>query len=179
MERSLLKELGLTDEQIEKVMAENGKDVQAEQANTAAKQSEVDVLTSQLTEANKQVQAFKDMKVDDIRAKAQEFEEKFNQSQTELKEARETAMIEKVLSTSNAHDIDVVKGLIKRDQLVFKDNSILGLDEQIASLKTEKSFLFKSEEGKKPTFSSGSGPEGDPKPTTLRDAIAAAINKGE
>lgn len=158
MKRDFLKELGLPDDQIDKIMAENGKDVQAEQDKTATKQAEVDKLSEQLTEANKQVQAFVNMNVDDIKAKAQEFEEKFNQSQAELKEARETAMIEKALSTSNAHDIDVVKGLIKRDQLVFKDGNILGLDDQINELKKSKGFLFKEEEGaSKPNFTTKAG----------------------
>ncbi len=154
-----LEEKGLTQEQIDFVMAENGKDIQAEQNKITAKQAEVDKLSAQLSEANKQVQAFKEMKVEDIKAKAEEFEAKYLKSQEELKEARENAMMDKVLGTLNAHDVDVIKGLIKKDQLVFKEDTIVGLDEQIKALRESKAFLFKDDDGdeKKPTFTSKTG----------------------
>ena len=182
MKREFLKELGLSDEQIDKIMAENGKDIQAEQDKITAKQSEVDKLSAQLSDANEQAKAFRDMNVDEIKTKAKEFEEKFNQSQAELKEARENAMMDKVLGGLNAHDVDVVKGLIKKDQLVFNDDKIVGLDEQIKALKDNKGFLFKDDDGsgeKKPTFSAKTGDPEPPKALTLADAIRQKFEKGE
>ena len=52
-----LKEKGLTQEQIDFVMAENGKDIKAEQDKITAKQSEVDKLSAQLSDANEQAKA--------------------------------------------------------------------------------------------------------------------------
>lgn len=181
MKREFLKEMGLSDDQIDKIMAENGKDIHAEQDKITAKQSEVDKLSAQLSDANEQVKAFKDMNVDEIKTKAKEFEEKFNQAQNELKEARENALMDKVLGALNAHDVDVVKGLIKRDQLVFKDDGIVGLDEQIKALKESKGFLFKDDDGgeKKPTFTSKTGDPEPPKVLTLADAIREKFEKGE
>lgn len=180
MKREFLKEMGLSDEQIDKIMAENGKDIQAEQDKITAKQNEVDKLSAQLSEADERVKAFKDMNVDEIKTKAKEFEDKFNQSQAELKEARENALIDKVLGGLNAHDVDVVKGLIKKDQLVFNDNKIVGLDEQIKALKESKGFLFKDDGGeKKPSFTSKTGDPEPPKVLTLADAIREKFEKGE
>lgn len=182
MKREFLKEMGLPDDQIDKIMAENGKDIQAEQDKITAKQSEVDKLSAQLSDANEQVKAFKDMNVDEIKTKAKEFEEKFNQSQAELKEARENALMDKVLGGLNAHDVDVVKGLIKRDQLVFKDDGIVGLDEQIKALKESKGFLFKGDDGsgeKKPIFTKKLENQEPPKALTLADAIREKFEKGE
>lgn len=184
MKREFLKELGLQDDQIDQIMDENGKDVQRVQDKLKAKEAEAEKLNEQLADANKQVQSFKDMNVDEIKAKAQEFENKYNQSQNELKEAREGALLDKAVSAYNVQDIDVVKGLIKRDQLVFKDdNSIVGLDEQMKKLQEEKAFLFKvedNEEGeKKPKFSTNNNNNGnnDPKPATLAEAVQAAFAK--
>ena len=157
MKREFLKELGIADGLIEKIMAENGKDIQVEQSKTAQKQGEIDKLSEQLSQANADVQAFKDMNVDEIKKKAQEFEDKFNQSQAELKEARENSIIEKVLSSLDVHDVDVVKSLIKREQLVFKGDGVVGLDEQINELKQNKGFLFKGDNGNSnPSFTSKS-----------------------
>lgn len=187
MKREDLKAMGLTEEQIEKVMAENGKDIQAEKDNTATKQKEVDTLNGQLKTANDDIKAFKDMNIDEIKQKSAELEKKYEESQANLKKVRENALIEKNLSAINAHDIDVVKGLLKLDELVFKDNEVIGLDAQIETLKKEKAFLFKEESGStdpqstNPKFSTekrtATGQE--EKPATLREAVAAAIGKKE
>lgn len=187
MKREDLKAMGLTDEQIEKVMAENGKDIQAEKDNTATKQKEVDTLNTQLSTANEQIKGFKDMNIDEIKQKSAEWEQKYKDTQADLKKVRENALIDKSLSSINAHDIDVVKGLLKMDSLVFKDNEVIGLDAQIEALKKDKAFLFKEEDenvdpqSTNPKFSTekrtATGQE--EKPATLREAVAAAIGKKE
>lgn len=187
MKREDLKAMGLTEEQIEKVMAENGKDIQAEKDNTATKQKEVDTLNGQLKTANDDIKAFKDMNIDEIKQKSAEWEQKYKDTQADLKKVRENALIDKSLSSINAHDVDVVKGLLKMDSLVFKDNEVIGLDAQIEALKKEKAFLFKEDGGSieqketNPKFSTekrtATGQE--EKPATLREAVAAAIGKKE
>lgn len=146
MKREHLKELGLTDEQIEKVMAENGKDVQAEQANTTAKQAEIDTLTENIKALKKDLKDFKDMNVDEIKAKSEELQTKVSDLEAELKDAREAAMLDKALSAVDTHDVDVVKNLLNRKELVFKDGEVIGLDSQIKALKNDKPYLFKEQE---------------------------------
>lgn len=148
MKREQLKELGLTDEQIEKVMAENGKDIQAEQASTAAKQAEIDTLTENIKTLNKEIKGFKDMNIDEIKAKTEELQTKVSDLEAELKDTRETAMLDKALSVVDTHDVDVVKGLLNRKELVFKDGEVIGLDSQIKTLREGKPYLFKEAEDK-------------------------------
>ena len=51
------------------------------------------------------------------------------------------------LALTDAQDVDIVESLIKKDKLVYsEDGKIVGLDEQIKSLRTEKPFLFKIKE---------------------------------
>lgn len=78
MERKFLEELGIAKETIDKVldanMAEIGKHKQAAEKLTA----ERDGLTAQLADANKAVEGFKGLDVDGIKAKAAEWEQKYN-----------------------------------------------------------------------------------------------------
>lgn len=171
-----LKEKGLTQEQIDFVMAENGKDVEAVKSDVTSKQTEIDALNSQLTDLNKEIKAFKDMNIDEVKAKVTELEGKKADLEKELKETRESALLDKALSSINTHDADVVKGLLKKDELVFKEGEVVGFDSQIENLKKEKPYLFKEDgEGdKKPQFtkSTGGGNAGEGnKPVTLTDAI--------
>lgn len=147
MTREFLKAQGLTDEQIDKVMAEHGKDITKQKEAVEAKQKEVESLSEQLSDANKQVKEFKDMKIEDIKQKAEDFETKYNKSLEDLKASKEEALLEKKLSALKAHDIDVVKSLIKRDQLVFNDDDVIGFDDQITKLQTDKAFLFIQDQG--------------------------------
>lgn len=49
------------------------------------------------------------------------------------------------LALTDAQDVDIVESLIKKDKLVYnEDGKVVGLDEQIKSLRTEKPFLFKT-----------------------------------
>ena len=102
--------------------------------------------------------------------------------EADLKQVKENAALEKALSSVNAHDIDVIKGLLKSEDLVFRDEEVIGLDKQIEALKKEKAFLFKEDgntEGANPKFSTEkrtvTGQE--EKPATLREAVAAAMEK--
>lgn len=156
MKREFLKELGLTDEQIDKIMAENGGDIQREQEKLNEKVKELEIVNGQLKEANKTIKSYKDMDIDKIKQSSAEWEEKYNKAMGDLKTERESNLLDKLLSAVNTHDADVVKGLLKKEELVFKDDNVLGLDKQIETLKKDKPYLFKEDEGAKktPTFTS-------------------------
>lgn len=156
MKREFLKEFGLTDEQIDKIMAENGGDIQREQEKLNEKVKELEIVSGQLTEANKTIKSYKDMDIDKIKQSSAEWEEKYNKAMGDLKTERESNLLDKLLLSVNTHDADVVKGLLKKEELVFKDDNVLGLDKQIETLKKDKPYLFKEEEGAKktPTFTS-------------------------
>lgn len=151
MKREFLKELGLTDEQIDKIMAENGGDIQREQEKLNEKVKELEIVSGQLTEANKTIKSYKDMDIDKIKQSSAEWEEKYNKAMGDLKTERESNLLDKLLSAVNTHDADVVKGLLKKEELVFKDDNVLGLDKQIETLKKDKPYLFKEDDGAKKT----------------------------
>ncbi|MBN2285739.1 MAG: hypothetical protein JXQ26_11725 [Tissierellales bacterium] len=59
MKREFLEELKLDKEVIDKIMNENGKDIEAEKSKVTAKDTEIEGVKTQLNEANKQIESFK------------------------------------------------------------------------------------------------------------------------
>ncbi|MGU8907290.1 phage scaffolding protein [Clostridium perfringens] len=70
--------------------------------------------------------------------------------QAELKDLKLTNAIKLAIADS-AQDVDLVSSLIDKSKLILADDGkVTGLDEQVTSLKENKSFLFKSEENNNP-----------------------------
>ncbi|MGU8983498.1 phage scaffolding protein [Clostridium perfringens] len=70
--------------------------------------------------------------------------------QAELKDLKLTNAIKLAIADS-AQDVDLVSSLIDKSKLILADDGkVTGLDEQVTSLKENKSFLFKEEENKNP-----------------------------
>lgn len=152
MKREALKELGLTDEQIDKVMAENGKDIEAQKAKTTAAETEAKVAKDQLVEANKQIDGFKAMpKVEDIQKAADEYKTKFEQAQKDAAIQVNTLKfdhaLDAALTSAKAKDPVSVRAHLKTDAMKLnEDGTILGLTEQLDKLKTDHEYLFESSE---------------------------------
>lgn len=68
MKTDFLKGLGLEQDQIDKIMAENGKDIAAEQAKTQKAEGERDNYKSQLDTATSELDKFKDVKPEEMQA---------------------------------------------------------------------------------------------------------------
>ena len=91
MKRDFLKGLGLDDSVIDQIMDENGKDIQREK-NAVNKvnqdlekyKAENEGLKTQLSEANTQIQSFKEMDIDGIKASAEEWKTKYENKKLEI-----------------------------------------------------------------------------------------------
>lgn len=91
MKREFLKSLGLEDEVIDKIMSENGKDVEkqkreAEKAAEKIKSLEAEIETNKqtLAEANSQIEKFKGMDIESIQKSADEWKTKYENFQTDV-----------------------------------------------------------------------------------------------
>ena len=82
MKREYLKSLELSEEIIDKIMDENGKDVEA----VKNKYADYDNIKVQLKEANKQIENFKNMDIDKIKKAADDWKKKFDKSEQTHKE---------------------------------------------------------------------------------------------
>lgn len=167
MIREELKELGLSDEQIDKVMASHGKVVNTTKQELETVTTERDNLKEQLTERDNQLNDLSDKLKDNDELTAEinrlkdENKTTKEQYEADLKDLTMTNAIKLALA-GKVHDEDLASSLIDKEKLVVDGEKIVGLDEQIESLQESKSFLFKQEESSepKPNFTTGQHQKG-------------------
>lgn len=168
MKREMLKELGLSDEQIDKVMSENGRDVEKYKTAAEGSKAELDGLKTQLAERDTQLKELQANAGDNTTLKQQlEALQQANKEQQaafeqQMQEMRFQSALSTELLKANVVDADLVsvkldKGKVKLNE----DGTLTGLSEQLESLKKDYSFLFKQQEGPKLT---GAEPANNTKP---------------
>lgn len=149
MKRKFLEDLGLTKEQIDSVMDENGKDIEAEKQKTATTTAELEDIKNQLKEANSTITDLKKNNADNeaLQAKVKEYEDtiKTQKADYEAKVRNLTldSAIEKALSKAGAKYIDLLASKIDKEKLKIEEGGeVTGLDEQIASQKESYKDMF-------------------------------------
>jgi len=146
MKREFLEELKIEKEMIDKIMSENGKDIETEKTKVTTKQTELDGLKIQLTAANKQIESFKGMDVEGIKKAADDWKVKAESAQTEaqkqIAQLQFDYALETELSKAGARNPKTIKALLKMESLKNVDGDIIGLKDQLEKLKTDEAYLF-------------------------------------
>ena len=180
MKRKFLEDLGLTKEQIDNVMAENGKDIEAEKEKAATTTAELEDVKNQLKEANSTITDLKKNNVDNeaLQTKVKEYEDtiKNQKADYEAKVRNLTldSAIEKALNNANAKHGDLLSSKIDREKLVIgNDGKVTGLDEQIKGLKDNYKDLFEE----KITGIPPANPEVGSKGNNTYEALVANADK--
>lgn len=166
MKRKFLEDLGLTKEQIDSVMDENGKDIEAEKEKATTTTAELEDLKKQLKEANSTITDLKKSNADNeaLQAKVKEYEDtiKTQKADYEAKVRNLTldSAIEKALSNAGAKHVDLLSTKIDREKLKIEtDGKVTGLDEQISAYKESYKDLFTPKiEGRDPNNNGGGKP---------------------
>ncbi|MDO4541489.1 MAG: phage scaffolding protein [Bacillota bacterium] len=143
-----------------------------------AKNEAVKGLESQLQEANKTIEGFKDMDIEAIKQAAEDYK---NQAEAAKKKAEKTIegirfnyALEDALRAAGCRDVISVKAHLKEDALKLDGDNILGLKEQLDTIKVEKDFLFESSDNT--SIVRTGGQHKDPPTTgTLEDEISAKL----
>lgn len=168
MNREELKALGLTDDQIDKVMASHGKAVNS----FKEKAEKVDGLESQLSDYKTQL-ADRDKQLDDLSKQVKDNEDLTTEI-NRLKEENKTATadlqkkldtqafdfaLDKALTGAKVKNAKAIRGLLDMDTIKLDGETLKGFDDQIAKLKESDSYLFdveqQQEEPPKPSFTTG------------------------
>lgn len=148
LKKEELLELGLTEEQAEKVVNKATEVIKGyipkarfDEVNNLKNEyqkqlEELQKSTANVEELKKQLQQVNEV----MKQKEQEYE-------TRIKDLQVDAAI-KLALTGKVHDVDIVAGLIDKSKLEFDEsgNITKGLNEQIQTLKEAKAFLFRQEE---------------------------------
>jgi hypothetical protein len=147
MKREDLTKLGLAEDVIDKIMGLHGSDIEGHKAKQTSTATELEGIKAQLLEAGKQIEAFKGMNVDQIKASADEWKAKAEQAAADgaaqVAALRFDHALEGALSGAKAKNSKAVKALLDNGSLKMnEDGSILGLKEQLEKIKSENDYLF-------------------------------------
>lgn len=151
MKREFLEKLGLDKENIDAIMAEHGKDVEANKSKIAEIENTNKVLESNLAERDSQLEKLSkstgdatalQAEIEKLKADNQAAAEKHLQ---EVKEIKINNALQSALLEAKARNTKSVEAHIDRSKLQLQDDgSISGLAEQIKSLTENENtkFLF-------------------------------------
>jgi len=181
MKREALKAMGLTDEQIDQIMAENGKDIEKYKSDAETNKTSAEQYKAQLDEAGKQIEAFKGMDPEGTKKAADEWKAKFEQAEKD-----HTAKLEKMAYDSAAEKY--IDGLKPKDSLSKKailaefaakefkldGENFIGANEWAEQFKKDNAAHFLDG---KPAPGIFSGKLGEPGANASIDSFAAAARK--
>lgn len=151
MKRDFLKEQGLSDDAIDKVLAEYGKDVNGLKQELSKATYERDALNEQLDERTKQLAKFKDQDglTDKLKAQIDKLQADNAQAakdyQAKLAKQEKSFLIDKAITKSGARNVKAVSALLDLDAVTVKDGALNGLSEQLAKLQESDAYMFKQE----------------------------------
>lgn len=182
MKREELKELGLTDEQINAVMASHGNTVNElnSQINELTQQS--NEYKTQLDKNQSELDKFKDGVQDNDELKQQvtdlqsQLDQNKSDSEQQIAGIKKDSAIDLALTKSGAKNIKAAKALLDSDSLELTDDGVKGLDDQLKALKESDGYLFQADpepdkNGKHATFTGNASGGQEPN----QDAFAQAL----
>ncbi|MFV0529487.1 MAG: phage scaffolding protein [Lachnospiraceae bacterium] len=146
MKTETLKELGLTEDQIKSVMAENGKDIAAEKAKTTTAEGERDKYKEQLDTAQTSLDKFKDVDpeklqqtIDDLK---KDIKDKDAQYAAEKAEKEFSAKLEASITEYGGKNAKAIIALLDKDTLMQSKNQDTDIKAAFDSLKEKEAYLF-------------------------------------
>ena len=136
MKRKFLEDLGLEKEDIDSIMAENGKDVENAKAD-------YEDVKAQLETANATITDLKKNNVDNekLRNKVTEYETEIAKLKDEAAKKDFNYRLEAALKGSKAKNLKALKALLDMDKVKLEGDKFTGLEEQLTALKESDASL--------------------------------------
>ncbi|MFI3377662.1 phage scaffolding protein [Mammaliicoccus sciuri] len=145
MNRETLKALELSDEQIEKVMAENGKDIQDIKSQLSEKDTEIKSLESEKETLSKQITTLekKANDYDKLEGTNKELQEQIKDFKVQVASNELDKKILKEVS-KDAHEPDDIFLFLNRDKFNYDEESgeLTNFHEVMSELREDKPYLF-------------------------------------
>nr|DAZ11154.1 MAG TPA: minor structural protein [Caudoviricetes sp.] len=177
MKREWLKELGLEAEVIDKIMDENGKDVNKAKGETQTLKTENADLKQQLATANTTITELKASNTNNeaLQAKVTEYEQTIETMKADNQKKEFDLALENELIKLNVHSTRAARAELDMDKIKYENGQFTGLKEQTDTWAQEKAFLIKT--GATHTHYNPAG-GGDPDTKGYAAQIAAQRNSG-
>lgn len=138
MKREFLEGLGLSKEQIDKIMDQNGQDIEdfkneaaTEKARADGLQSQLETLTTDLTNARNDASTLRDVQA------------RLDAANAKVKSYQRNESILGALNAFKPRDAKMLAKLLDDDKITIADDgTISGLNEQVEALKASSAYLF-------------------------------------
>ena len=189
--REKLLKIGLSNEQMEKIIALHGADIEELKAKSDelinSKTEELkkanESLQSQIAERDKDLKTLKKQAGDneELSNQFKELQSKYKQDTDNLtKELQQTKLnsaVDSALGKAKVRNSTAAKALLNMDEVKLNDKGELeGLDDQISSLQKTDGYLF--DQGSKEPYQPQGGGKADPDPVaTMTNIFKGEINK--
>ena len=180
MKREVLKSLGLSEDVIDKIMDENGKDINDLKSQIQATATERDGYKEQLKQRDTDITELKKSAAnsEELKAKLTDLESKYQKDTGDLTAKLAKQAFESKLDLALAGRVKnpkAVKALLDVEKIKLKDEELDGLEPQLTALKTSDAYLF-NDEPKAPKGSTPpAGGNGGNTAVSLKDAVAAKV----
>ncbi len=187
MKRAFLEQLELVaggklaKEDIEAIMAEYGKGKAAGESTIATLTAERDGLREQLEGANKEIQSYKDMDIEGIKAAAANWEERYNTDTAALKQELEgvnySFAVKEAAGGLNFSSESAKKAFIAdliAKKLPLQEGKLLGMDDFVSAYRESDPQAFAEDVAKVPQIVAGGTGTGrvlDSRESMLRTAM--------
>ena len=167
-----LKALGLNDDQVQRVFAMNGEDMNGLKASVATLTAERDAARTQLADANKKLEGYDP----EWKTKATQAQQQAEQQIAELKASHAAASAAAGIKFSSESAKKAFLADLTAKKLTLQDDgTLLGFDEYLSSYKKNDPGAFAQESGY-PTVKDGGDPAKTPTGST-REQFAAWFNQ--
>lgn len=147
MTKEELKALGLTDEQVEKINEDYGKNyVSKSQFN--AKNEELKQVKGELKTVNDEIDTLKKnhqdnedlaKQIEKLKADSAERETEYN---AKIKQMEIDSLVDKAIVNAKGRNATAIKALLNLTDAEIEDGKIKGLDEQVKKIQESDSYLF-------------------------------------
>ena len=179
----------ITKEELDKIMAINGSDIEKAKGDTTALNTQISDLTNQIADRDKQLKDLKDKVTDN---------ENLTKQITDLQTANATAKanydkavaemkrnhaVDNSIRDAKAKNVKAVRALLDMDKIKMDGDTVLGLKDQIDALVKSDAYLFDTVDTThtdvKGGFVPGKGSNGGntDTPATFSDAISTSLAK--
>lgn len=166
MKREFLEELGLEKVVIDKIMDENGKDLEVEQNKTAAVKGQLDIANQSINNLKADLEKFEGADIDGLKTKISEWETKYNTDieaeRTKAENVKKEFTLKEALKKAGVKDPDYL--LFKQggiEKFAFNDKGeAIGLEDMLKPARESNPDWFVSDENSAGGNGDGNGNSG-------------------
>lgn len=159
---------GITDEQLDWLMNENGRDVTAEKTRAANLQTQVNDLTAQLNTAKDGLKAFEGVDVADLRGQITALQ---NQLTAQADAYAFDTVLDGAIRDARGRDVKAIRGMLDVEALRKSKDRTSDIKAAVEAIAKEKEWAFDAMPSEYPSLKDGGDPTNKPTGST-RDQFA-------